>query len=421
MTYTVLDKKLLPEYVSRLPSVMDVLGHSRDLTIEEIGDGNLNYVYRLRRTAHPERSVIVKQAVPYLRMAGEDWPLSRDRMLFEIRALQEYNSLVPQFVPKIHHADEHMSVLIMQDLNDHQVVRGRMIEGTVFPKIGAHIGIFLAETLFRTSFLGMGSISRRHLMQKFNLNDELCKLTEDFIFTFPYMEHESNWDTGATSEHAREIIRTDTEYKLRLLKFKELFVTKADALVHGDLHTGSLMANGEETYVIDTEFAFFGPFGFDVGKIIANFLMSYTSHFFHSKGSKYQEWLLNEALVIWNTFERRFLELWNDVDESALLTEGLLTDREADEYKRSFMFRIFQEAIGFCACSIARRTLGIAGVIDIRGIEDEAVRTELEKMHIKLSHFLMMNYEKILDIRQFKSAIESFYDSNTPRWAEKRS
>ena len=409
MTYKVLDKNSIPEYIDGLPKVIEVLGKGTGLDIEEIGDGNLNYVYKIRRSGSPHRSVVLKQAVPYLRMAGEGWPLSRNRMIYEIRALRAYNDLVPEFVPTIYHSDEEMSVLVMQTLDSHTVVRHSMIRGVVFPNIGHDIGTFLAETLFHTSALGMGSIERRHLMDRFTLNDELCKLTEEFVFTFPFMEHESNYTNPATNEFARANLRCDTEYKLGVLKFKDLFLTKTDALLHADFHTGSLMANSDETYVIDTEFAFFGPFGFDVGKIIANFLLSYTSHFFHSNDDSYQNWLLVEVINIWKRFETRFIELWDSQGESAMLVNGFLTDKELQEYKQNFMLKILHDSIGFCACSLARRTLGIAGVADIRDIEDLDIRSKLEIMNIELSRLLLSKHDKINTIEQFESTVRSFY------------
>lgn len=409
MTYKILDKSSIPEYLNGLPKVMEVLGKSSSLDIEEIGDGNLNYVYIIRRSDSPDRSVVLKQAVPYLRMAGEEWPLSRNRMIYEIRALQAYNDLVPEYVPTIYHSDEEMSVLVMKNLDDHAVVRHSMIRGVVFPNIGRDIGTFLAETLFRTSTLGMGSIDRRHLMDQFTLNDELCKLTEDFVFTFPFMEHESNYPNPITNEYARENLRCDTEYKLGVLKFKDLFLTKTDALLHADFHTGSLMANPDETYVIDTEFAFFGPFGFDVGKIIANFLLSYTSHYFHSNDNSYQNWLLIEAMSIWKRFEIRFLELWDSQGESAMLVDGFLAGNELREYKQRFMLNILHDSIGFCACSLARRTLGIAGVPDIRDIEDLGIRSKLEIINIELSRLLLPMHDEINTIEQLETTIRSFY------------
>lgn len=52
---------------------------------------------------------------------------------------------------------------------------------------------------------------------------------------------------------------------------KYLFLTNAQSLLHGDLHlhTGSVYITREETKVIDPEFAFYGPMGYDMGNVIA--------------------------------------------------------------------------------------------------------------------------------------------------------
>lgn len=417
--YTVLDQDSLPAYLQGIGRVMEVLGPGEGYDITEIGDGNLNYVYRVARAGRPQRSVIVKQAVPYLRIAGEGWPLDRDRIIFEMRAAQAYHAFAPDFVPEVYHADESMSVMVMEDLRDLRVLRYPMIEGEVFPNIGRDIGRFLGQSLFRSSYLGMTSIERRELMHKFNMNAELCKLTEEFIFTFPFVEHESNYVNPETNAYALEVFRGNPGYLKQILHYKELFLSKADALLHGDLHTGSLMAGPDDTYVIDSEFAFFGPFGFDVGKIIANFLLCYTSHFHRPGGPEYQAWLLGECRTIWDTFESTFLALWDQhPGSSALLFEGFLPEADLERYKADFMNRIFRDAVGFCGCSIARRTVGIAGVADIRGIEDLAVRTRLEKMNIDLSHLILAGDHDVRDISDFLSLVETFYSQQKAKLAE---
>ncbi len=410
MSYQILNSETLPGYVRSIERCRDVLGSSDNLLVTEIGDGNLNYVYRVQRSDDNTRSLIVKQAVPYLRMVGEEWPLNKERMITEIRALETYNRLAPEFVPDIYHADEEMSILIMQDLGDVKVLRYEMIEGEFFPEIGNDIGLFVAKTLFQTSYLGMESVDRRKLMGEFTLNDDLCKLTEEFIFTFPYIDHESNYQNPPTNEYALERFRSNAEYLKRVLHFKELFLSKADALIHGDLHTGSLMAGAGKVYVIDTEFAFFGPFGFDIGKIIANFLMSFTSHFHHAGGEGYQSWVLEEIQNIWSTFEAEFLKQWSDTPESALQYKGFLEPEDLAANKVSFMKNLFQESVGYCACSLARRTVGIAGVQDIRSIEDLSTRSELEKINIDLSYKLMMEYDQMDNIDAFISTVKEFYN-----------
>ena len=388
---------------------MEVLGDVESLEVTEIGDGNLNFVYRVSNSGDPTRSVIVKQAVPYLRMVGEEWPLSRDRMTYEIRALALYNELVPDFVPRIYHADETMSTLVMQCLDDHIILRHGLVAGTRYPDAGRHIGEFLAETLFRTSAFSMESQARRQLMDRFTLNSELCKLTEEFIFTFPYMEHSSNYSNPATDQWAREHLRNNSEYKLNVLKFKELFIAKTDALLHADLHTGSLMVNQSETYVIDMEFAYFGPFGFDVGKIMANFWMCATSHLHRSADRDMVNWLVDQAFVVWRVFAARFLELWAEVPESAMLIPGFLSESEASSYRTRFMKRLLQETVGFAACSVARRTLGIAGVADIRGVEDPEIRSTLEVINLELSLLLMQRHESVASIEDVVDLVSGFY------------
>lgn len=408
--YRILDRSSVIDYVRSIPAVFAALGQANSLIVEEIGNGNLNYVYRIRSEEDPSLSVILKQAVPYFRLAGEGWPLSRDRMTFEIRALTLYNEIVPDFVPRIYHADEQMSTLVMQCLDDHIVLRQGMIAGNHYPNISQHIGIFLAETLFKTSVLGMASADRRQLMHQFALNAELCKLTEDFIFTFPYMEHESNYSNPQTDEWARQNLRNDSAYKLGILKYKNLFLTKADALLHADLHTGSLMANERETYVIDMEFAFFGPLGFDVGKIIANFLMCATSHLHRSSNRDYTNELLKQGLDVWRHFAERFLLLWDATSTSAMVIPGLLDDTELAAFKKSFMSDLLSESVGFAACVLARRTLGIAGVEDIRGIPDLDIRSKLEILNLELSQILMTESERISSIEELSSLIHKFFD-----------
>ena len=407
--YQILDRASLPGYLHSIPAVVEVLGSDPNPEIIEIGDGNLNFVYRVTNPTDESRSVIVKQAVPYLRMVGEEWPLGRDRMTYEIRALQLYNELTPGFVPEIFHADEEMSTLVMQYLDDHIILRLGMIDGITYPNVSEHLGLFMAETLFGTSAWSMASEERRQLMDRFTLNAELCKLTEEFIFAFPYMVHDSNYSNPATDAWARENIHADTAYKLDMLAMKDLFVTKTDALIHGDLHTGSLMVNQSDSYVIDMEFAFFGPFGFDVGKVISNFLLSATSHAHHSDDATYRDWLIAQIVVIWNTFAKRFDELWAAASESTMLTEGLLAAEEFAELRRRFMVDLLREAAGFAACSMARRTLGIAGVADVRDIEDLDVRSKIEIANLKLSKRLMAERAKLSTIDDLVNLVRDHY------------
>jgi len=59
------------------------------------------------------------------------------------------------------------------------------------------------------------------------------------------------------------------------LNLQALFCERQQALLHGDLHTGSFMVTQDTTYAIDAEFACYGPIAFDVCKMIANLLIAF--------------------------------------------------------------------------------------------------------------------------------------------------
>ena len=71
------------------------------------------------------------------------------------------------------------------------------------------------------------------------------------------------------------------------------------------------MASAESTKVIDSEFAFYGPMGFDVGAIIANFLLAYCAEAGHGNKQEYRQWLLDVEVGLWEGFSAKFLDCWN--------------------------------------------------------------------------------------------------------------
>lgn len=389
MSYTILDASNLEEYLFSLPKIKTFFD-TQSLIIDEIGDGNLNFVFLVTSSSDASRQLIIKQAVPYLRCVGESYPLSKERMTYEIRSLEHFATLSPH-IPKIYHSDEEMSVIIMEYLSTHIIMRKGMIEGIEYPKFAEHISSFLAHTLFKTSSLYLSSADKRTLTSQFIDNAELCKLTEDFVFTAPFMEDETNADLPELSDVA-ERIANDVELKTKILHLKYKFMNQSDALLHGDLHTGSIMINQDETYVIDSEFAFVGPMGFDVGALIANLVMSWVSHTLQDNNSRYSDLILETINNVWYRFDVKFRTLWNETKQSALLTEGFANDKMFAAYQEQYMQTLLQESIGFAGCKIIRRQFGIAGVEDIRGIEDAVVREKANRLAIEIGERFIKQY-----------------------------
>jgi 5-methylthioribose kinase len=392
MSYTILNASNLEDYLFSLPKIKAFF-NADSLVINEIGDGNLNFVFLVTSGSDDSKQLIVKQAVPYLRCAGESYPLSKERMTYEIRSLEQFAQLSPH-IPKIYHSDEEMSLLIMEYLSSHLIMRKGMIEGIEYPKFAEHISSFLANTLFKTSSLYLSSFDKRTLISQFIGNSELCKLTEDFVFTAPFMEDDTNAELPELSDTA-ECIANDTKLKTKILHLKYKFMNQSDALLHGDLHTGSIMVNQDETYVIDSEFAFVGPMGFDVGALIANLVMSWVSHTLQDENKKYSDLILDTINSVWHLFNKKFLTLWSETEESALLTKGFANSKILAAYQAQFMKTLLQESIGFAGCKIIRRQFGIAGVEDIREIEDAAVREKANRLAVKIGERFIKQYHTV--------------------------
>ena len=64
-------------------------------------------------------------------------------------------------------------------------------------------------------------------------------------------------------------------YEILKTFFSFRFCERAQALLHGDLHTSSVMVTHESTQVLDPEFAFYGPMGFDIGAFLGNLILAF--------------------------------------------------------------------------------------------------------------------------------------------------
>ncbi len=404
MAYNILNSDNITSYLLSLTTIASFFEDDQ-LHIEEIGDGNLNFVFLVSSSKNPQKKLIVKQAVPYLRCAGESYPLSKERMTYEIRSLQYFSNITP-FVPKIYFSDEQMSVIIMEYLDGYIIMRKGMIEGTYYPNFAEHISSFLATTLFKTSSLYLSSKQKRELTAMFIGNTELCKLTEDFVFTAPFMQHETNAQLPELADIAQKISEDET-LKVEILKLKYKFMNQSDALLHGDLHTGSIMINKEKTCVIDSEFAFVGPFGFDLGALIANLVMSWISHSIQDDSDKYSQWVLQTTIKVYKLFEEKFLALWDENSKSALFEDQFATQKMKKAYQKECMLSILQDTIGFAGCKIMRRQLGIAGVEDIRGIEDAALREKANRLALDVGEKFIKNHTNITQIEDILELLKA--------------
>lgn len=380
-------------YIRTRPELNEVFHAGEELLADEVGDGNLNLVFKIWAKADPERTVVVKQALPYLRLVGDDWPLPVDRARIEAEALNIEWELVPQHTPRVYFYDPDMYLFAMRNLNHHIIMRKGLNQGIKYPLFAQHIGLFLARTLGMTSDLVLDYRTKKEMVGRF-INPELCKITEDLIFTEPYRETKRNV-FHAQLEPQVLALQADEPLRVEVAKMKEKFMTHAQALVHGDLHTGSIMINQTETYVIDPEFAYYGPMGFDIGAVIGNLFLNYAAQEVRmpdpEQRADFRRYLTDSVIELWKVFEREFQKcVWDQVD----------TINMPKAYQTDYMQRLLHDSAGLGACKMMRRVIGLAGVADIRGIEDPDDRAIAGSLALNIAQALIMQREQIRTIEE---------------------
>lgn len=103
--------------------------YGTQLTCREIGDGNINYVFKMSCPA-TNKSIIIKQADILLRSSGRHLSVDRNRIVAEVLML--YSNLSPGFVPEIYLYDPVMCCIVMQHLKDYENMRYTLLENKTF-------------------------------------------------------------------------------------------------------------------------------------------------------------------------------------------------------------------------------------------------------------------------------------------------
>ncbi|MDQ0416830.1 5-methylthioribose kinase [Croceifilum oryzae] len=381
--------------VMEFVKTLSIFDHPNKLIVKEIGDGNLNLVFQLVEL-ETNRSIIVKQALPYAKVVGESWPLSLNRAKIESESLRMTARVVPNLVPHVLHTDHELACTVMEDLSDHHILRTELISNQHYPLLAQHIGYYVAQTSFATSDFALHPFVKKELVQKFT-NPDLCKITEDLVFTDPFFDHPTN-DFPHELRHAVETIWADEDLltEVGLLKFQ--FLTHAEALLHGDLHTGSIFVTEQSTKVIDPEFAFFGPIGFDLGQFFANIILNTLSKLATTDRQAIVSDLLRAMEQTWITFAQEFTKLWDESNHEIYTNVPGILPR--------FLLKVWTDAIGFAGCEIIRRTIGLAHVADLDTIEDFHIQIEIKERALQLGADLIKSRTHLYSLGHFIQRIK---------------
>lgn len=368
----------------------------------EIGDGNLNLVFRIKDTKN-NKSIIVKQALPYVRAAGDDWPLDITRGAIETKILQIEYELTNGLVPKVYFFDDEMFCMVMEDLSDYIIMRYGLLKFETYPNFAEQISDFLVKTLLLTSDVVMEHKEKKDSVKQF-INPELCEITEDLVYTEPFnIGARNNMEDFLVDFHKKELV-DDKELKREVAKLKFDFMNNAQALLHGDLHTGSIFVNKDFTKVIDPEFAFYGPMAYDIGALIANLVMNYISaNAILEDGNEkkeFLEYILNATGEVIDLFKEKSLKIWDEV----------VTDKMAkvDGFKEWYIDNILINTAGVTGCEMIRRSVGFAHVKDLDSIPNDANREKAKKNNILLAKEFIKNRDNMISGKEYIDRIKKY-------------
>ena len=393
--YEIMDATTLRAWLGADEALGSLLGGSpQQWRVREVGDGNLNLVF-LVDSSHG--ALCVKQALPYVRAAGPKWAMPAQRAFFEHAYYAAVAPHVGARIPRIHRFDPQRYCIVMECLAPHIILRRGLMAGQRYPASAAHIGEYIARASFFTSDWA-GRFERRFDgIALFAANHPLVRITVDLVFTDPYCASARNRHTSPQLDATVAALRADAALKAGAARFGQKFITAPQALIHGDLHSGSVMVTDADTRVIDPEFAFYGPIGFDLGAYFGNLLLSWYSQPGHATAANdrraYRDWILEQARELWLSFRACFgalLETQAGGDAFPRAMFGRAEDAASLAAERArFLDSLFQDMLGFAACKMIRRIVGFAHVADFETIADAALRARCERGALAMARALL--------------------------------
>jgi len=393
--YRTFDDVALREHLGSLPAIAGRLGGPPTAwDVREVSDGNLNMVWIVRG---PAGAVCVKQSLPHVRV-DPSWPMPLDRTAFEAAYLSEIAPLVPGLTTGLLHFDPERFVLVIEALMPHVVLRTAMQGHTALPGFGAAIGRFVGRTSVMTSLRHGPFEAMMARIARFAGNTALTRITVDLVMTDPFCAHPRNQPMRPELTALEQDLAHDVEIARIAAHLRRRFLSTPQALLHGDLHTGSIMVDGRDVRVIDGEFALCGPIGFDCGQFLGNLAMN-------AIADPDSTIALDEIAPFWTTFLAETACAWAEASGSDLASPLLSDDATQDSLRAQWCAEIYADMLGFAGLEIVRRTIGYAQVSDYAAAPDRATEAARRMRAVALARRLLCAPQAFGDIAAVVDAV----------------
>ena len=131
-----------------------------------------------------------------------------------------------------------------------------------------------------------------------------------------------------------------------------------------------------------------------MGAVIGNLLLSYASHEVRTPEpdvrADFRRYLTDTIIELWHVFVAEFQQVWDQVDPINF-PKG---------YQDDYMLRLLHDTAGLGACKMMRRVIGLAGVADIRGIEDVHERAIAGSLALNMATALLKQRDVLAKLSQ---------------------
>ena len=238
----------------------------------------------------------------------------------------------------------------------------------------------------------------------------MCDISERLVLTDPYRNPTGRNRIFPGNEDfvSRELYQ-DQALCLEAAQLKYIFQTKAQSLVHGDLHSGSIFVKPGSTMVLDPEFAFYGPAGYDVGNVIAHFVFAWANAEVtmddQAEKAEFQGWIEQTIVQTVDGFVREAEAILKDSCQDVMF--------HTDEFIHWYLTNILRDTAGFAGTEVIRRVVGSAKVRDLEHVQDPAARIRMERICITAAKaFILDRREGFVEGRYYIAALRSAAEKN---------
>ncbi|MCD8019378.1 MAG: phosphotransferase [Clostridiales bacterium] len=377
-------------------------------TAEEDGDGFINMVYRV---SDGKYFLIVKQSTAESRVKG-DYELDLNRFRLEYESMQIRKAIIPDLIPDLYDCDDENRIFITEDVSRLRIVRFQLLKGVTYPKLADQVARYMAANNFYTSEYYLDGKQFRDLTVHF-MNPTMRHIMDNVMFlTSVTPEDTVGRQLDPDFMRFSKGICSDPTVRLARQRLRHLFMTKGECLIHGDLHTSNIFANQEEAKIIDMEYTFCGPFSYDMGYFLANFIAQYAAAIFRPYDSEaarneYKEYCLFMISETYLKYCSYFCQYWSE--------DAKPEYRNIPGLQEDFCVTSLREFIGFGASAMLGRIAGIIPYPDYDDIDDYVERHNAKCYSIILNRVMLVKWENYTSIDAFigdMKMVEEVYLSN---------